>query len=288
MPLCSTEEAIAEIRQGKMIILVDDEDRENEGDLTMAAEFVTPEAINFMAKFGRGLICLPMSGEMADKLQLPLMAKHNGSRFGTNFTVSIEAREGITTGISAADRATTIKTAVADGARPDDLVTPGHVFPLRARPDGVLARAGQTEGSVDLARLAGLKPAAVICEIMKDDGTMARMPDLEVFAAEHGLKIASVRDLICYRSARYRNGFARSEFLQEGEIVCLKIRTTKLSNCFRKGHRIRVTVTSSAKNFIFPNSNTREGFASARTVVAHNRVYHGGLHASRLTVRVEP
>ena len=202
MPLCSTEEAIAEIRQGKMIILVDDEDRENEGDLTMAAEFVTPEAINFMAKFGRGLICLPMSGEMADKLQLPLMAKHNGSRFGTNFTVSIEAREGITTGISAADRATTIKTAVADGARPDDLVTPGHVFPLRARPDGVLARAGQTEGSVDLARLAGLKPAAVICEIMKDDGTMARMPDLEVFAAEHGLKIASVRDLICYRMRR--------------------------------------------------------------------------------------
>ena len=142
MPLCSTEEAIAEIRQGKMIILVDDEDRENEGDLTMAAEFVTPEAINFMAKFGRGLICLPMSGEMADKLQLPLMAKHNGSRFGTNFTVSIEAREGISTGISAADRATTIKAAVADGARPDDLVSPGHVFPLRARTDGVLARAG--------------------------------------------------------------------------------------------------------------------------------------------------
>ena len=139
---------------------------------------------------------------MADKLQLPLMAKHNGSRFGTNFTVSIEAREGISTGISAADRATTIKAAVADGARPDDLVSPGHVFPLRARTDGVLARAGQTEGSVDLARLAGLKPAAVICEIMKDDGTMARMPDLEVFAAEHGLKIASVRDLICYRMRR--------------------------------------------------------------------------------------
>ena len=199
MPLCSTEEAIAEIRQGKMIILVDDEDRENEGDLTMAAEFVTPEAINFMAKFGRGLICLPMSGEMADKLQLPLMAKHNGSRFGTNFTVSIEAREGITTGISAADRATTIKTAVADGARPDDLVTPGHVFPLRARPDGVLARAGQTEGSVDLARLAGFKPAAVICEIMKDDGTMARMPDLEKFAAEHQLHIAANKDIIRWR-----------------------------------------------------------------------------------------
>lgn len=202
MPLCSTEEAIAEIRQGKMIILVDDEDRENEGDLTMAAEFVTPEAINFMAKFGRGLICLPMSGEMADKLQLPLMAKHNGSRFGTNFTVSIEAREGITTGISAADRATTIKTAVADGARPDDLVTPGHVFPLRARPDGRAGPRRPDRRQRGPGRLAGLKPAAVICEIMKDDGTMARMPDLEVFAAEHGLKIASVRDLICYRMRR--------------------------------------------------------------------------------------
>ena len=202
MAICSVEEAVEDIRQGRMIILVDDEDRENEGDITIAAEHVTPEAINFMAKYARGLICLPLGPSLVDKLDLPLMTQRNGSKFGTNFTVSIEAREGITTGISAADRATTIKTAVADGARPDDLVTPGHVFPLRARPDGVLARAGQTEGSVDLARLAGLKPAAVICEIMKDDGTMARMPDLEVFAAEHGLKIASVRDLICYRMRR--------------------------------------------------------------------------------------
>ncbi len=202
MPLCTIPEAIAELKQGRMIILVDDEDRENEGDLTMAAEFVTPEAINFMARFGRGLICLPMAPYMADRLELPLMTQRNGSRFGTNFTVSIEAREGTTTGISAADRARTISVAVADGARPEDIVTPGHVFPLRARADGVLARAGQTEGSVDLARLGGLKPSAVICEIMKDDGTMARMPDLEAFAAEHGLKIAAVKDIIRYRMER--------------------------------------------------------------------------------------
>ena len=202
MPLCSIEEAIADIRQGKMIILVDDEGRENEGDLTMAAEHVTPEAINFMAKFGRGLICLPMAPEIIDKLQLPLMTQRNGSRFGTNFTISIEAREGVTTGISAADRATTILAAVADNVRPDDIVTPGHIFPLRAKAGGVLSRAGQTEGGVDLSRLAGLKPASVICEIMRDDGTMARMPDLEVFAEEHGLKIAAVKDLIRYRLDR--------------------------------------------------------------------------------------
>ena len=202
MPLCSIEEAIADIRQGKMIILVDDEGRENEGDLTMAAEHVTPEAINFMAKFGRGLICLPMAPEIIDRLQLPLMTQRNGSRFGTNFTISIEAREGVTTGISAADRATTIRAAVADNVRPDDIVTPGHIFPLRAKAGGVLSRAGQTEGGVDLSRLAGLKPASVICEIMRDDGTMARMPDLEIFAEEHGLKIAAVKDLIRYRLDR--------------------------------------------------------------------------------------
>ena len=202
MPLCSIEEAIADIRQGKMIILVDDEGRENEGDLTMAAEHVTPEAINFMAKFGRGLICLPMAPEIIDKLQLPLMTQRNGSRFGTNFTISIEAREGVTTGISAADRAITILAAVADNVRPDDIVTPGHIFPLRAKAGGVLSRAGQTEGGVDLSRLAGLKPASVICEIMRDDGTMARMPDLEIFAEEHGLKIAAVKDLIRYRLDR--------------------------------------------------------------------------------------
>ena len=194
-------EALEDLRQGKIILVTDDPDRENEGDFICAAEFATTENINFMATHGKGLICMPMSAEFVEKLQIPQMVSKNTDNHETAFTVSIDAAN-TTTGISAADRATTIKTAVADGARPDDLVTPGHVFPLRARPDGVLARAGQTEGSVDLARLAGLKPAAVICEIMKDDGTMARMPDLEVFAAEHGLKIASVRDLICYRMRR--------------------------------------------------------------------------------------
>lgn len=202
MPLCTTEEAIEEIRQGRMIILVDDEDRENEGDLTIAAEHVTPEIINFMAKYGRGLICLPMSAERVDALGLDLMTQRNGSKFGTNFTVSIEARQGVTTGISAKDRATTILAAVADDVRAEDIVTPGHIFPLRARKGGVLARAGQTEGSVDLARLAGCKEAAVICEIMNDDGEMSRMPELEVFAAEHCLKIAAVKDLIRYRMGK--------------------------------------------------------------------------------------
>ncbi len=199
MPLATIPEALEDIRQGKMVILVDDEDRENEGDLCIAAEKVTPEAINFMAKYGRGLICLALTPEWVDRLQLPMMVQQNKSSFGTAFTVSIEARTGVTTGISAADRAHTILTAVADNARPEDLVSPGHVFPLRARKGGVLVRTGQTEGSVDLARLAGLKPAAVICEIMKDDGTMARMPDLEKFSAEHGLKIVTIADLIEYR-----------------------------------------------------------------------------------------
>ena len=199
MALCSTIEAISEIKKGRMIILVDDEDRENEGDLTIAAEFVTPEIINFMAHHGCGLICLSLAPDICDKLKLPMMASHNTSQFGTNFTVSIEAREGVTTGISAADRATTIRTAVREDCRAEDLVMPGHVFPLRARPGGVLERTGQTEGSVDLAKLAGLRPAAVICEVMKEDGTMARMPDLEVFAEKYGIKIASVRDIIRYR-----------------------------------------------------------------------------------------
>ncbi len=199
MAKSTIEEAIEDIKQGKMVILVDDEDRENEGDLCLAAEKVTPEAINFMAKYGRGLICLALTGEMVDRLGLPMMASKNTSRFGTAFTVSIEARRGVTTGISAHDRATTIQTVMKDGCGPDDIATPGHVFPLRARDGGVLVRAGQTEGSVDLARLAGLKPAGVICEIMKDDGTMARMPDLEVFAREHGLKIVTIADLIEYR-----------------------------------------------------------------------------------------
>ncbi len=198
------EAALEEFRAGKMVILVDDEDRENEGDLTMAAEKVTPEAINFMAKHGRGLICLTLTEEKADALELPLQSgrKGGGSPFGTAFTVSIEARHGVTTGISARDRATTILTAVAPDAKPEELITPGHVFPLRAKRGGVLVRTGQTEGSVDLARLAGLQPAGVICEIMNDDGTMARMPDLESFAQAHSLRILSIADLIDYRLQR--------------------------------------------------------------------------------------
>ncbi|MBW2135936.1 MAG: bifunctional 3,4-dihydroxy-2-butanone-4-phosphate synthase/GTP cyclohydrolase II [Deltaproteobacteria bacterium] len=199
MPISSIEEVIEDLKEGRMIILVDDEDRENEGDLTIAAEKVTPDAINFMAKYGRGLICLALAPEIVDRLQLPLMVHDNRSTYKTAFTVSIEARHGVTTGISAADRAHTILTAISDDARPEDLVQPGHVFPLRARRGGVLFRTGQTEGSVDLARLARLKPAAVICEIMNDDGTMARLPDLEKFAGNHGLKIATVADIIAYR-----------------------------------------------------------------------------------------
>jgi len=194
------EEAIEEIKAGKMVILVDDEDRENEGDLTMAAEAVTPEAINFMAKYGRGLICLSLTGEKVDLLDLPLMVDKNTSRFETGFTVSIEAKEGVTTGISAADRAKTVLTAVADDAKPEDLARPGHIFPLRARNGGVMVRVGQTEGSVDLARLAGLKPCGVICEIMDDDGTMARMPSLEKFSEQHGVGICTIADLVEYRT----------------------------------------------------------------------------------------
>jgi 3,4-dihydroxy 2-butanone 4-phosphate synthase/GTP cyclohydrolase II len=199
MPVSKIKEAVDDLRQGKMVILVDDEARENEGDLTMAAEKVTPDAINFMAKNGRGLICLSLAPEIVDRLKLPLMVYDNRSSFKTAFTVSIEARKGVTTGISAADRSHTILTAVADDAKPDDLVQPGHVFPIRARRGGVLFRTGQTEGSVDLARLAGLKPAGVICEIMKDDGSMARMADLERFSEQHDLKIVTIADLIGYR-----------------------------------------------------------------------------------------
>ena len=199
MPLITIEDAIKEIRAGHMVILVDDEDRENEGDLMIAAEKVTPEAINFMAKYGRGLVCLAMTGEKIDALGLPLMVDNNTSQFHTGFTVSIEARIGVTTGISAADRAITTLTAIADNAKPNDLVRPGHVFPLRARRGGVIVRAGQTEGSVDLSRLSGLKPAGVICEIMDDDGSMSRMPSLEKFSEKHGIGICTIADLIEYR-----------------------------------------------------------------------------------------
>lgn len=199
MPVSTIDEALLDIRKGKMVILVDDEDRENEGDLCLAAEKVTPQAVNFMAKYGRGLICLSLMEDKVKELQLPLMVSDNTSAFKTAFTVSIEAKRGVTTGISAADRATTILTAIADGAKAEDLVRPGHVFPLQAKRGGVLVRTGQTEGSVDLARLAGLKPSGVICEIMNDDGTMARMPDLGIFSRKHNLKIVTIADLIKYR-----------------------------------------------------------------------------------------
>jgi 3,4-dihydroxy 2-butanone 4-phosphate synthase/GTP cyclohydrolase II len=198
-PFASVEEAIERFRQGDMVIIADDEDRENEGDLAIAAEKTTPAAINFMARYGRGLICLAMTEERCNELELPLMVQDNTSPFGTAFTVSIEARGKITTGISAADRAATVLTAIDPATRPEDLLRPGHIFPLRARKGGVLKRAGQTEASVDLASLAGLRPAGVICEIMNDDGTMARVPDLAKVAREHGLLMVTVADLISYR-----------------------------------------------------------------------------------------
>jgi 3,4-dihydroxy 2-butanone 4-phosphate synthase/GTP cyclohydrolase II len=199
-PLSPIEDIISDIRAGKMVVLVDDEDRENEGDLVIAADFISAESINFMAKFGRGLICLTLTEERCRQLELPLMVRDNRSPYGTAFTVSIEAATGVTTGISAQDRARTVAAAVARDAKPADIVQPGHIFPLRAQNGGVLVRAGHTEAGCDLALLAGLTPASVICEILKDDGTMARLPDLLPFAAEHGLKIGAIADLIRYRA----------------------------------------------------------------------------------------
>lgn len=204
MPLSTIDEAIEDIRAGKFVVIVDDEDRENEGDLAIAAEHVTPEAINFMARFGRGLICVPIIGKRLDELQIPMMVDHNTSGFGTAFTVSVEAKKKVTTGISAFDRAATVKAIIDPATKPEDLARPGHTFPLRAAEGGVLRRTGQTEASVDLARLARLYPAAVICEIMNEDGTMARMPQLEKFSAEHGIKIISVAQIIDYRRHRER------------------------------------------------------------------------------------
>jgi len=211
MKLAPTNEIVADLRAGKMVILVDEEDRENEGDLVLAADHVSAEAVNFMAKYGRGLICLTLTREHCQQLNLPLMVRDNGTSMGTNFTVSIEAATGVTTGISAADRALTIKTAVAKNAKPSDLVQPGHIFPLMAQPGGVLIRSGHTEAGCDLAAMAGCSPSAVICEIMKDDGSMARLPDLLEFAEEHQLKIGSIADLIQYRSQH------ESIVLREGE-----------------------------------------------------------------------
>jgi len=202
-PLASVPEAIAAFKSGAFVIIVDDEDRENEGDLAIAGDFITPQAVNFCAKEGRGLICLSMAGKLIDRLHLPLMvpAENNGSGFGTPFTLSVEAKNGVTTGISAHDRAHTMKTLIDPHTTPDDIVMPGHVFPLRARDNGVLGRDGQTEASMDLAKLSGLTPAAMICEIMNDDGTMARLPDLEKFAARHELLIISVKSIADYRRA---------------------------------------------------------------------------------------
>jgi len=225
MPFSSIPEAIEDFRAGRMLVVVDDEDRENEGDLTIAAEKVTPDVINFMAKHARGLICLSLSAEICDTLHLPQMSSRNTSRFGTAFTESIEAAEGVTTGISAADRARTIQVAIDSSSKPSDLVRPGHVFPLRAREGGVLVRAGQTEAVVDLARLAGLRPGGVICEIMNDDGSMARVPHLKEFCARHGLKMISVADLIRYRLQNERfvqrqsEGCLRTEFADFKTIV---------------------------------------------------------------------
>jgi len=202
--LASVEEAIQEYQRGRFVIIIDDQDRENEGDLTLPAQFVDADAINFMARHGRGLICVAMTGERLDDLRIPMMVGRNDSRFGTGFTVSVEARDGVTTGISAADRARTIQVLVDPEARPDDLVMPGHMFPLRARAGGTLVRAGQTEASVDLCKMAGLHPAAVLCEVMKADGSMARLPQLKRFASRHGLKIISVNQLISYRMRKDR------------------------------------------------------------------------------------
>jgi 3,4-dihydroxy 2-butanone 4-phosphate synthase/GTP cyclohydrolase II len=204
MVMATVDEAIQEYRQGHFVIIVDDEDRENEGDLTLAAQFVTPEAINFMTRYGRGLVCIPLTGERLDELRIPMMVGDNKSRFGTAFTVSVEARDGVSTGISVHDRARTVRVLIDPATRPEDLVMPGHMFPLRAREGGVLVRAGQTEAAMDLARLAGLYPAAVLCEIMKADGTMARLPDLKRFAGRHHLTIISVNQLIAYRIQRER------------------------------------------------------------------------------------
>ena len=227
MPISPIPELVADLASGRMVILVDEEDRENEGDLVLAAEHVTPEAINFMARLGRGLICLTLTREHCERLQLPPMTSRNGTRHGTAFTVSIEAAEGVTTGISAADRARTIQAAVTAGAKPRDLVQPGHVFPLQAQDGGVLMRAGHTEAGCDLARMAGLTAAAVICEIMKDDGTMARLPDLEIFAREHRLKIGTIAALIEHRSRHeslIERAGRRAIVTAQGDFDCVSFR----------------------------------------------------------------
>jgi 3,4-dihydroxy 2-butanone 4-phosphate synthase / GTP cyclohydrolase II len=241
MPISPVPELVAEMASGRMVILVDEEDRENEGDLVLAAEHVTPQAINFMARFGRGLICLTLTRERCERLHLPPMTLRNGGKHGTPFTVSIEAAEGVSSGISAADRSRTVQAAVARDARPSDLVQPGHIFPLQAQDGGVLMRAGHTEAGCDLARMAGLEAAAVICEVMKDDGTMARLPDLELFASEHGLKIGTIADLIGYRSRNeslIQRAGTRTLHTPQGEFEChvFRDRSGALHLALTRGH----------------------------------------------------
>ena len=268
--LASTEEIIEEIRRGHIVVLVDDEDRENEGDLIFAADFVTPEKINFLAKHGRGLICMPVTAEHAAQLELAPMTNNNKTVHGTNFTVAIEAAEGVTTGISAADRAHTIRVASRPHARPSDIVQPGHVFPLVAAAGGVLMRAGHTEACCDLARLAGLNPAAVLCEVMNDDGTMARLPDLLPFAAQHGLKVGTIADLIHYRAAN--ESMVERVGREDGPDVGRPVRTRRLP---RQAERRRA-----------PRAGARPAVAGrgsagarARTAVGARPARHRGLGA---------
>jgi 3,4-dihydroxy 2-butanone 4-phosphate synthase/GTP cyclohydrolase II len=249
MSISPIQDIVADMRAGKMVILVDEEDRENEGDLVLAAEHVTPEAINFMAKFGRGLICLTLTESRCRQLDLPLMVRDNRTPHGTAFTVSIEAAEGVTTGISAHDRARTVQAAVAKHARPADIVQPGHIFPLMAQKGGVLVRAGHTEAGCDLASMAGLEPAAVICEILKDDGTMARLPDLLEFAKEHGLRIGTIRDLIHYRSENEK----LVERIAEKDVSCIHGNFHLIAYRDQTSSEVHLALV---KNTIDPNAET--------------------------------
>src|SRR5690606_24219411 len=271
MKLNSVRELIDDLRVGKMVILMDDEDRENEGDLVMAAEFVTPEAVNFMAKHARGLICLTLTQERCEQLELPLMVGRNGTQLGTNFTCSIEAAEGVTTGISAADRAKTVQVAVARDAKPKDIVMPGHVFPLMAQPGGVLHRAGHTEAGCDLARMAGCEPAAVIVEIMNDDGTMARRPDLEKFAEQHQLKIGTIADLIEYRMLNEKTVEKVSEnvlptFYGDFRLVAFRDRVDNLTHvALVKGEPNEDTVTTVRVHVVDPLRDLMSAQINGRT-----------------------
>ena len=272
LPFTDVPGALEEFKAGRMIVVVDDEDRENEGDLTLAAEFVTPEAINFMAKHGRGLICLSLTEERADYLRLGPMTQQNSSRFGTAFTETIEAREGVTTGISAHDRAHTIQVAINPGMTAADLARPGHVFPLRARRGGVLVRAGQTEASVDLARMAGLIPAGVICEIMNDDGTMARVPDLIEFCKQHQLKMLTVAELIRFRLQNERYIFRVAESIVPTRFG--DFRMIALCDCHQVVQRSLEMIAEAGRGALVYLHNTSKGFEIDRSITPHRLFLH--------------